>query len=246
MFCGDDVNSRIKLSAREAVNGSYFSLLPAVFALILLFLFFSFCNSVLNYFFDFEKVFVVVLSAITLFLFVGFVSPIKLYLQIKFLILARGKGRFIKPEIGFSDILKACELSIKLFFVKLFWFSVFEFLPTVLFFVFVYYCRLNAVSLRAACTVFAGLLILALAGIVFYFVFTQRYSEAWLFLACYKDFTAADAIKESVRKTRNKLADIFFFKLGFIGHFLLCFGILPAFYVVPYYKQSVTCYFLSR
>ena len=188
----------------------------------------------------------ITLSFICLLLSFVFIAPVRLYLQIKFLMLARGKGRFMRPEIGLTDIMKACELSIRLFFVKLFWFSVFEFLPTAAGVFFIYYNYYNAVSLRAAYTAFIGLVILAVTGVVFYFIFTQRYSESWFFLACYRDFAAADAIKESVRKTQNKLADIFFFKLGFVPLFLLCAGVLPAFYIVPYYKQSVTCYFLSR
>jgi len=240
------VNSRIKLSARETVSGSYFRLLPAVSALILLFLVFSVCNAAVNHFFTEEKILLAAVSVITLFLSVAFIAPIRLYLQIKFLVLARSKGRFMKPEIGFADILKACELSIRLFFIKLFWLSVFELLPTASGMLFIYHNYYNAVSLRAAYTVFAGFSILAVAGLIFYFIFTQRYSESWFFLACYRDFTAADAIKESVRKTQNKLADIFFFKLGFVPCFLLCTVILPAFYIVPYYKQSVTCYFLNR
>ena len=67
-----------------------------------------------------------------------------------------------------------------------------------------------------------------------------------VFLACYKDFTPGDAIRESVRKTKGNVVDIFFFKLGFLPWFLLCPLVFPIFYVVPYYKQSVTCFFLRR
>ena len=240
------MNSRIKLSARETISGSYFKILPAVTALIFLYLISSVGNAVINYFFAEEKTWLTVTSVISMLLSVIFIAPLRLRLQIEFLVLSRGKGRFMKPEIGFADILKACELSIRLFFIKLFWFSVFEFLPAASVVYFIHHNYYNAVSLRAAYTVFSGTLILAVFGLVFYFVFSQRYSKSWFFLACYRDFTAADAIKESIRKTQNMLADIFFFKLGFIPCFLLCVGILPAFYVVPYYKQSVTCYFLSR
>lgn len=240
------MNSRIKLSARETISGSYFKILPAVTALIFLYLISSVGNAVINYFFAEEKTWLTVTSVISMLLSVVFIAPLRLRLQIEFLVLSRGKGRFMKPEIGFADILKACELSIRLFFIKLFWFSVFEFLPAASVVYFIHHNYYNAVSLRAAYTVFSGTLILAVSGLAFYFIFTQRYSKSWFFLACYRDFTAADAIKESIRKTQNMLADIFFFKLGFIPCFLLCVGILPAFYVVPYYKQSVTCYFLSR
>jgi hypothetical protein len=119
-------------------------------------------------------------------------------------------------------------------------------LPFISAVIFAGWCSRNAVSLRAANAVVCGVICLALTGLVFYFLITQKYSKSWFFLACYSDFTASDAIKESVRKTQNSLAEILFFKLGFTPWFLACLMILPAFFVLPYYKQSVTCFYLSR
>lgn len=246
-FCGDGVNSRIKLSARAAICGSYFKVVPAVAAMMLLTVVFSLGNAAVNYFFANEaEALLAAVAALTLPLAVAVTAPLRLRLQMKFLMLAKGRNQFGKPEMSFGDALKACELSVRLFFLKLFWFAVFEAVPLMAGAAFIYHNYYNAVSLRAAYAVLTGLSVLAAAGLIFYFVFIQRYSKAWFFLACYGDFTAGDAIKESVRKTQNKLAYIFFFKLSFAPWFLLCIGILPAFYVVPYYKQSVTCLFLSR
>lgn len=219
--------------------------LPLAVIIFLLIMIFSVCNAVVNYYSS-NNIFLALFSILTLMVFVILISPLRLIFQLRFLDLAKGKGGFLMPAIGFSDALKACELSVRLFFLKLFWFCVFEFLPIISAVIFVVCNSRNAVSLRAAYAVFGGVFCLAVTGLVFYFVAVQKYSKSWFFLACYSDFTAADAIKESIRKTQNKLAEIFFFKLGFAPWFLLCIGILPALFVVPYYKQSVTCYYLSR
>ncbi len=150
------------------------------------------------------------------------------------------------PAISYSDMLKACELNVKLFLLKFFWLAVFESLPLASTLIFISFGKRNVLSLRAAYAVFTGIICLAVIGIFFYFVAVQRYSKSWFFLAGYGDFTAAEAIKESIRKTQEKHLEIFFFKLSFAPWLLLCIGILPALFVVPYYKQSVTCYFLSR
>ncbi len=226
--------------------GSYLSVVPAVAAIILLLSVFSACNAALNYFFSAEAALLAAFAACSLPVSIAAVSPLRLRLQMKLLMLARGRARFGKPEICFADALKACELSVRLFLLKLFWFAVFEAVPTACAAAFIYYNRHNAVSLRAAYAVMTGLSVLALAGVLFYAVFIQRYSESWFFLACYKDFSAGDAIRESARRTRGRLAEIFFFKLSFAPWFLLCIAILPAFYVIPYYKQSLTCLYLSR
>lgn len=239
------MNSRIKLSARGAICGSYAKVLPLITVIFLLVLIFSLFNAVLNYCSDNQLV-LAVFSVISLIVFVLLVSPLRLILQLRFLAFARKKSGSMMSAISLSDILKTCELSVRLFVLKLFWFVTFEILPAVLLMIFTGYTTRNTVSLRAAYTVFAGLGFLAVTGIVFYFITVQKYSKSWFFLACYSDFTAADAIKESVRKTKNRLAEIAFFKLGFLPWFLLCAGILPALFVVPYYKQSVTCYCLSR
>lgn len=246
-FCGDLMNSRIKLSARAAMNGSNINVLPALAVMMILFFSFSVCNAAVNYFFESAGASVLaVVAALSLPVFVAAVAPLRLILQIKFLFLARGARAGVKPDIGFSGALKACELSVRLFFIKLFWLSVFEAVPIAAGALFVYGNYRNAVSLRAAYAVLIGLSLLVVAGLVFYSVFVQRYAKSMFFLACYKDFTAGNAINESVRRTRGKLMDIFLFKLSFMPWMLLCIGVLPAFYVIPYYKQSLTCLYLSR
>ncbi len=239
------MNSRIKLSARAALNGSQAKIIPYAAAIMLLLTVFSLCNYAMN-FISLSRYFSVVFPALTLLISLAAISPLCLKLQIKHLLLARGSRNPRKAEIGLSGILKSCEMCVCLFFLKLFWLAVFEAIPVISSAIFIYHNISNAVSLRAAFVFFSGMIILAIAGFGFYLLFTQRYSKSMFYLACYKDFTVNDAISESVKRTKEKCADILFFKLGFVPWFLLCVLIFPAFFVIPYYKQSVTCLFLSK
>lgn len=241
------MNSRVKLSARAAICGSYAKILPLLAAIMLIFALFSVINAALSRFLpSADKGILASAAIVTLPVFVAAVSPLCLLLQIKCVCLARGIRRRFNPQISLSDALNACDLCVRLFCIKLFWFAVFEALPVFSAFIFAFQIKNEAVSLRAAYAVAAGLLTLAAAGLVFWLIFIQRYSKSMFYLACYGDFSAGDAIRESVRKAGNHMAEIFLFKLSFAPWLLLCLLILPAFYVVPYYKQSVTCYFLSR
>lgn len=241
------MNSRVKLSARAAICGSYSKILPLLAAVMLVFALFSVINAALNRFMpSADKGILASAAIVTLPLFVAAVSPLCLLLQTKCVCLARGVRRRFNPQISLSDALNACDLCVRLFCIKLFWFAVFEALPVLSAFIFTFQIKNEAVSLRAAYAVAAGLLILSAAGLIFWLIFIQRYSKSMFYLACYRDFSAGDAIRESVRKSKNSMTEIFLFKLSFAPWLFLCLLILPAFFVIPYYKQSVTCYFLSR
>lgn len=238
------MNARIKLSAKVALTGSQFKIIPTLATIMLLIPVFSLCNYTVNFIpFYPGDYFFIVFPALTLLLSVPAIAPLRLRLQIKHLLLARRINPSQRINMGFYDAVKACEMCICLFFIRFFWFVVFEAVPVAATVIFL---LRGTVSLRASFVFLSGMLILALAGIGFYLFFTQRYSKAWFYLACYKDFTVSDAIAESIKRTKGKYGDILFFKLGFFPWFLLCILIFPAFYVIPYYKQSITCLFLSR
>lgn len=241
------MNSRIKLSARAAMCGSYSKILPLLMVVMVIFALFSFANAALDRYFSSAGNGILASAAIiTLPAAVAAISPLCLLMQIKYTCLARAARVCGKPQIGLQGALKSCDLCVRLFLIKFFWFAVFEAIPVCSLLLFGYQIKRDTVSLKAAYAVAAGLFILAAAGFVFWLIFIQRYSKSMFYLACYKDFTAADAISESVRKSKNSMAEIFLFKLSFAPWLLLCLLILPAFYVIPYYKQSVTCLFLSR
>ncbi len=226
--------------------GSYPSIIPLLGMSMLVFAFFTFLNAILDrYFFSAGDGILASAAIITLLVFVAATSPLRLAMQIRYLCFARGR-RCVRPQIGLQGALNACDLSVRLFVIKLFWFAVFEGIPVVSILLFGYQIKNDSVSLKAACVVATGLSFLAVAGLVFWLIFIQRYSKSVFYLACYKDFTAVDAIRESVRKSKNSMTEIFLFKLSFAPWLLLCLLVLPAFYVIPYYKQSVTCRFLSR
>ncbi len=240
------MNARIKLSARAALTGSQLKIAALVTAIMVLLFVLSLCNAAVNVFWQTnEKIFLIVFSALTLLLAVVSVSPLRLLLEIKHLLLAKKIKPMRRISMGFSGAAKSCGLCTCLFLLKLFWACVFELVPFCGAFAFAAYAENRAVSLKAAYAVFAGIAVLAVAGIFFWLVFIQRYSKAMFYLACYKDLTAAEAIGESVRKTKGKACEIFLFKFSFAPWLLLCAAIVPALFVVPYYKQSVTCYFLN-
>ncbi len=236
------MNSRIKLSARLALSGSQLKILPLLTMIIFTVFVFSLCNAAFNLFAD-AQYYLLVFSVLSLIVFAVITAPARLRLEIKHLMLAKGK-KSASVKLGFSGMKKSLGMYAALFCLKVFWFAAFEAVPVFLSVVFLIYNSEKSISIKAALTVAVCVFVLAVLGILFYSVFIQRYSKAAFYLACYEDFTVFDAIGESVRKTRNNLAEILLFKLGFMPWFLLCIGIVPMLFVIPYYKQSLTCYFL--
>lgn len=239
------MNARIKLSARAALTGSHKRVVPAVAAMIILFFLFSFCNGVVNYF-QIDSRILLAVSAVSLVLTALIISPLRLWLEKSLLLLASNVKNFRGGGIGFWGAVKSCGLSLCLFGLKLFWLTVFEAIPILSALILVLQLKKEPISLRAACAFAAGIGVLAVIGLGFWFLFIQRYSKAMFYLACYRDFSVTDALNESVKRTKGRLGEILFFKLGFLPWFVLCIGILPALYVIPYYKQSLTCLFLSK
>ncbi len=239
------MNARIKLSARAALTGSQGRVVPTVAVMITLFLIFTFCNGILN-FYSVNETIIFAVSAGALILSAISASALRLSLQKKLLMLASNVRIFKGKGIGLSGAVKSFVLTVYLFGLKLFWLSVFEALPVLGGIILYFQIKKEPMSVRAVGAFSVGIAALALIGFAFYSVFIQRYSKSVFYLACYRNFSPADAIRESVRKTQGICGDILLFKLGFLPWFLLCMGILPALYVIPYYKQSLTCLFLSR
>ena len=241
------VNARIKLSARAALTGSQSRVVPFAAALTAVFIAFSVCNAVVNGFSVFHgKYMPAVFAALSLAVFTLAVSILEFFFQIRLILLARGIKSSDAAGADFFGVINACGLKLCLFFIKLIWLVFYEALPAAGAAALIIRIKKEPLSLRAACVAAAGLLVLACAGLLFYGVTVQRYSKSMFFLACYRDFSPLDALRESIKKTKGRLGEIFFFKAGFFPWFLLCVGVLPALYVIPYYKQSVTCLFLSR
>ena len=237
------MNSRIKLSARKVLSGSYVEIIPVLTAIIFLRLFFSLSRMAFYTVCQYSAGPIIIFFTVSFLLAVILISPMKLWLEIKHLSLAKRCKK--REHIGLKYAAKSCLMSVSLMFLKFFWLLVFELVPAVSAIAFFSYLSVHPLSLRAVNTVFLGIILLAAAGIFFYFSAVQRYSAAMFYLACYENIGAFDAIKESVRKTKGKQGKTLIFKLGFLPWFLLCIGIAPAFFVIPYYKQSITCRFLN-
>lgn len=232
--------SRIKLSARLALSGAYLKLLPLLTLIIFTVFIFMLSNPLFNMFVG-TKYYSAIFAVVSLVILLMIVSPARLRLETKHFMLARGLKN-IRIRTGFLKSLLFYPL---VFCLKLFWIAVFEAIPVLSAILFYFYLSENSLSFRAFVVLCAGIIILATAGIGFYSVFIQRYSKASFYLACYEDFSPFDAIGESVRKTRGSLVDILIFKLGFLPWFLLCVGIVPMLFVIPYYKQSLVLYFIK-
>ena len=132
-----------------------------------------------------------------------------------------------------------------LFALKLLWLLLFEAIPAAFFTVFALRIARQPVSLKASAALLIGSAALAAAGLLFWGIAVQRYARAGFYLAAYGDISPVQAISMSVKRCREEQTELFLFKLSFLPWLLLCAAILPALYVIPYYKQSVTCRFLG-
>ncbi len=238
------MNARIKLSAKSVLTGSQGRVVPAVAVMITVFWIFAFCGAILNKL-DLNNAVLFAVSVLMLILSAVLSSALGLTVQKRMLMLASNIRIFKGKGIGVSGVLKSVTLNAVLFALKLFWFCVFEILPVLGGIILYFQIKKEPISVKAVCAFSAGIAALAIIGFMFYSVFIQRYSKSMFYLACYRNFSPFDAIRESVRKTQGICGDILLFKLGFLPWFLLCAAGLPALYVVPYYKQSLTCLFLS-
>lgn len=225
------------------MSNSYFKILPLLTLIIFSVFAFSLCNPLADIWID-NKIILLLFPVLSLFIFVLVTSPARLFLEIRHFLLATGR-KSERIKFGISGIKKSCVFYAVLLCLKAFWFAVFEAIPIMSSIIFYCYLSENSLGAKAVTVVCVCIAFLAVSGFGFYSVFIQRYSKSAFYLACYDDFNALDAIGESVRKTRDKLCEILLFKLGFLPWFLLCIGIAPMLFVIPYYKQSLTIYFLK-
>ena len=86
----------------------------------------------------------------------------------------------------------------------------------------------------------AGSILLALTGI-FSWIFLKRYSLS-RYIYAEGGCTVRRAVKQSVYFMRGRKAELFLFDLSYLGWFLSCILIIPAFFVVPYYMSAKALY----
>ncbi len=169
---------------------------------------------------------------------------IELAMQIKLILAAKGSKE--KVKISFKYALKSCWLKLMLRFLKIRNFILYQLLPLTMALVFFAYLRYNPVSLKAAVAYLCGTAFATIAGVIFYIISVQKYSRAYFCLAAYENITPFEAVRLSEKTASKSNAGLFSLKLSFLPWFIVCVAVVPLFFVVPYYKQSLTCYFLNN
>lgn len=86
----------------------------------------------------------------------------------------------------------------------------------------------------------------AAVGFVFYLVSVQSLVCAPYLMAANPGLSPAGAINLSRKKTAGSRHRVLAFRLSFLPWFLLCLAGFPAFYVIPYYRQSLACYIFTE
>lgn len=237
------MNARIKLSARQALLGESLAVLPTLALIIILTVVFSVGTAAVGLLPGNASLMQALAALLSLPAALLAIAPLRLKLQHRHIALALG-GRGVR-ELRLADSLNACVLYSALFALKLMWLLLFEAIPAAVAALFALRISRQAVSLKASVALLIGTAVLAAVGLVFWGIAVQRYARAEFYLASYGDISPVRAISMSVKRSRDEAADIFLFKLSFLPWLLLCVAALPALYVVPYYKQSVTCRFLG-
>lgn len=148
-----------------------------------------------------------------------------------------------KPDIGITEYFKNILLTLCLSALKIVEFVAFEAIPAVIVAALFFSIKRSALSAAFCVAALVGAAITAILGLIFFAFSVQKYAEAPFLLAAYPSLSVADCIKLSARKGEKKAADLLRFKLGFLPWLFACIAIFPLLYVVPYYKQSLTCRF---
>lgn len=148
-----------------------------------------------------------------------------------------------KIKIGFAEYLRSIRLSLCLFVFKAAELIAFEFIPVTTVLILFLRLRERGVSRAFCITVLAGAAALAVFGAVFYALSVQKYSKALFLLAAFPAVPVMDCIKLSSATGEKRAAEMLRFKLGFLPWWLACVAVFPLLFVMPYYKQSLTCYF---
>lgn len=97
-------------------------------------------------------------------------------------------------------------------------------------------------ELNLLISVCVGSFVLLLVGIGFYAVMVQRYFLVIPLLVSNPTISFRTAVRASNAAMDGSCLKIAKFKLSFAPWILSCILILPAMYVIPYYKQSCACH----
>lgn len=147
---------------------------------------------------------------------------------------------FLHPSIWIKSIL------IRLFItVKVIIFTLFAFLIPASFFIggySIWMGRFHDIQAEFGLIAYLLGLILSVFAIVFSVIFSMRYSFSFLILAEDPSVGPWKAVSRSAATCKGRVSGLFSFILSFFPLFLCCLLIVPAFFVLPYFKECKTVY----
>lgn len=236
--------AQVKLSARRALLGEELSVLPGTFLLMFFFLFFSLCNAGLTAVpYEIPPYLLSAAAFLSAPLALFCISPLKLKMQRRYILLYSGARS--SDKVDFESAVNSCILNLFLMFIRFFYFAVYEALPFAAMLFLLKKLREENISEKAVISVLLGITAAFLIGAAAFFVHIQKYSRAEFYLAAYRGISPVEAIRLSIKHTEGKLMNTALFKAGFFLWFALCIFGLPVLYVLPYYKQSLTAFFIE-
>lgn len=236
--------AQIKFSARRALLGEELAVMPEALLMLMLFVFFSLCNSVIYLFFPSVPETVKAVIAFGTIPFALFtMAPLRHKMRIRYIRLYIGDRE--RARLRFEDGVSACVLEAMLFFVKIFYFAAYEALPAGACAVLIFKLRTGEISVNTVIVLACGIVAAFIIGAVAAFVAVQKYSRAGFYLAAYDGISPAEAIRLSVKHSEGKLVSTAVFKAGFLPWLLLCLLGVPSLFVMPYYRQSLTGLFID-
>lgn len=84
--------------------------------------------------------------------------------------------------------------------------------------------------------------VLMVVAVIFLWIFLKRYFLARYLYAGNEGYSVRRAVKQSVYFMKDRKSDLFVFDLSFLGWFIACLALVPAFYAAPYYLCSRALY----
>ena len=141
---------------------------------------------------------------------------------------------WFRPKNSF----RALRFHFSLFFIKLS-LAILFFLPCISLIWSIYYLSgTGGLELYLFISLAAGSLIFGISGLIFYFVAVQRYFIAEYLFSSDPRLGVFTAINQSKNLLDGHIFEIVKFKLSFLPWFFGCLAVIPAFYFIPYYKES--------
>lgn len=137
-----------------------------------------------------------------------------------------------------KNSMRALRFRFLLLTVKALWAAVF-FLPAAILLWTIYYLSgTGGVEFYLFLSLAGGTVLMTVCGAIFYFIAMQKYFIAEYLFSSNPRLSAWTAIKQSKNLLDGHITEIVRFKLSFLPWFMSCIFVVPAFYFLPYYKES--------